>query len=529
MDLAKAPSFEVTFTSGSDDKRLDRLEKDVKKLTKAVDKLATKGGGGNVGVRNVVNKVKKVKTQNNLKNKIKDFSRTFADAYAEGSEEHEKGFEKFTDMLSNKPARDKAEREAKAEEAKIEKRRKKDRIRKRKSRRLAKQKAKADERLAKKQAKEEERQAKLKAKEAKKQAKEAEKARILAEKEFKRTHTIIGTPIIPSEEKLKKEMVKGPLAAYLHGGLQGVKNKLRVGLAPESTRKQRKKVNKKLQKAYNRYSKALISGDPKQFRLAQYEFSVLENTSGSYKHLVETYKELAEQDAEQALYLKEQENAQKMAIAAHNSVKRSEAKRRQQARQLAQKIKASLKNAKGADTAALALLGADDAANPQGWLARFTRGWSSFNRTMTKARTATQRLKTAGGWFVETALMSPERTVGKVVLNVMRGAGPYGFAVATAITMIISTPAVISAIVKVLGSKGGPLNRDWRRLIEDEVTGILSLEEQKRRDLGLDGYIVSPDVGFKPVDESSVYNSQLIRDEVRLNKLTQGEKVQFSR
>ena len=145
------------------------------------------------------------------------------------------------------------------------------------------------------------------------------------------------------------------------------------------------------------------------------------------------------------------------------------------------------------------------------------------------ARTFSQRLKTRGYWFLAAAAENPERTFGKVLLNVLSRAGPQGFMLAGAITTLISSPEVVKAIVKVLGMKGGPLNMDWRRLIEDEVTGILSLEQQKRRDLGLDGFMVSPDVGFKPVDESSVYNSVLLRDEIRLNKLSAGEKVQTSR
>ena len=338
--MVKAPSFEVTFGSGVDDKRLDRLERDMKALTKAVDKLASQGGGSSGGsIVNVVNKAKKVKKKNK-QNDDGSFVREVQDVLA-------------------------------------------------------------------------------------------------MQKLFGRQRT---TP------------------RAIHTAVQ-------------------------------------------QVRQARRDRAAQPIVNAAYKNAV-----LA-----QAADAKRQAAAQAKIDLAFRQMTGSWDKQ----------AKASNKAAKKQ--------GAFQLPEPQDFFSRAARKWNSFNRKMTKARTATQRLKTAGGWFVETALMSPERTVGKVVLNVMRGAGPYGFAIATAITMIISSPAVGSAIVKVLGSKGGPMNRDWRRLIEDEVTGILSLEEQKRRDLGLDGYIVSPDVGFKPVDESSVYNSQLIRDEVRLNKLSQGEKVQFSR
>ena len=346
--MVKAPSFEVTFGSGVDDKRLDRLERDMKALTKAVDKLASQGGGSSGGsVVNVVNKAKKVKKKNK-QNDDGSFVREVQDVLA-------------------------------------------------------------------------------------------------MQKLFGRQRT---TP------------------RAIHTAVQQVRQARR-----------------------DRAAQPIVD--------AAYKSAVMAQVADAKRQAA------AQAQVDQAF--------------------------RQQMAAWDKLAKASNKQGKKTGGGGRRGKKKKDPPTPWGWVNNLLEGWNKADKKVGKIRTMTQRLKTAGGWFVETALMSPERTVGKVVLNVMRGAGPYGFAIATAITMIISSPAVITAIVKVLGSKGGPMNRDWRRLIEDEVTGILSLEEQKRRDLGLDGYIVSPDVGFKPVDESSVYNSQLIRDEVRLNKLSQGEKVQFSR
>ena len=141
-------------------------------------------------------------------------------------------------------------------------------------------------------------------------------------------------------------------------------------------------------------------------------------------------------------------------------------------------------------------------------------------------RTATQRLNVFGLWFLGSAQLNPSYTVAKLFLNSLhRLGGPAGAALTTAITAIASAGPVIEQTIKTLGQKGGPLNQDWRRSIETETTGMFTLEEQKRRDLGLDGYIVSSDIGFQPISDTSVYNSQLARDEIRLNKLTQEEKV----
>lgn len=157
------------------------------------------------------------------------------------------------------------------------------------------------------------------------------------------------------------------------------------------------------------------------------------------------------------------------------------------------------------------------------------RAQLKFEEATKKIRTKTQRLNTYGLFFLETAQQNPAYTLGKFILNTINGFGPHGKAVAGAIAGIVSAIPVIQQTIKNLGMKGGPINQDWKRVIEEEVTGIFTLEEQKRRDLGLDGYIVSPDIGFRPVDETSVYNSQLARDEIRLNKLTQEEKVRAYR
>ena len=316
--------------------------------------------------------------------------------------------------------------------------------------------------------------------------------------------------------------------------------------APKVTKK--KKAKKQLRQAAKRYEDALLSGDRKKIHEALADMNAVDNI---YAKELQNAKFTAESKAEnRAISIRDQhveitfpekteepppetqedwgglgvddrkEKAEKerneraemvefeKEIKKQNKLKKQKDREKKKENAKIQKMKKKQRKKKKEE--------------PEGVLQKIVKGGAT-------ARVFSQRLKTRGYWFLAAAAQNPERTVGKVMLNVLSRAGPYGFALAGAITTLISSPEVIKAIVKVLGGKGGPLNRDWRRLIEDEVTGILSLEQQKRRDLGLDGYIVSPDVGFKPVDESSVYNSQLIRDEIRLNKLSQGEKVQFSR
>lgn len=157
-----------------------------------------------------------------------------------------------------------------------------------------------------------------------------------------------------------------------------------------------------------------------------------------------------------------------------------------------------------------------------GWALGAFQKYESYQRRL---RTRTQRLKSQGMWFLETMQENPARTAGKFILNSIKMTGPVGAALTGLFSTIISVHPVTISLVKNLGKKGGPWNQDWHRTISEEVTGMFTLEQQKRRDLGLHGYIVSSDVGYEPIDGTEVHNSLLHRDEIRLNKLSQGEKV----
>lgn len=156
--------------------------------------------------------------------------------------------------------------------------------------------------------------------------------------------------------------------------------------------------------------------------------------------------------------------------------------------------------------------------------------WARWNQNaeakIRKVRTKTQRLQTYGLWFVETAQHNPAYTAGKFMLNTMRlMAPPYGAVFAGLIASIVSSAYVVPQTIRNMSKKGRPWNIDWHRAVSDEVVGLFSLEEQKRRDLGLHGVIADPTSGYQPVEGTDIYNNQTIADTVRLNKLTQEQKV----
>ena len=122
-------------------------------------------------------------------------------------------------------------------------------------------------------------------------------------------------------------------------------------------------------------------------------------------------------------------------------------------------------------------------------------------------------------------LANPQEFVGTNILKILGGTGPYGAFVVSAITAIATAPAVAVEIIKLLSEKGLPLNRDWVRLIEDEVNGLFSVEEKKRRLLGIDSYIVTQTDRYQPDSGSSTSNSYENRDEIIISKFGQAEKA----
>ena len=75
--------------------------------------------------------------------------------------------------------------------------------------------------------------------------------------------------------------------------------------------------------------------------------------------------------------------------------------------------------------------------------------------------------------------------IARTIMGMAAGAGPYGLAFIAAITAIAAAPQVVEKIIKLLSTKGLPLNMDWHRIIENEVNALMNIEEKKRRLLGI--------------------------------------------
>lgn len=124
------------------------------------------------------------------------------------------------------------------------------------------------------------------------------------------------------------------------------------------------------------------------------------------------------------------------------------------------------------------------------------------------------------------AIQNPAGLVGDQLLTMLRGGGPYGVAVLGALGVVMSTAAAAEGLIKHLSQKGLPLNRDWKRAVEDEMNSLFSIEEKKRRLLGKDVFIVTQQDRYQSDSGSTTYNSLENRDEVIISKLGLAEKAE---
>ena len=160
-----------------------------------------------------------------------------------------------------------------------------------------------------------------------------------------------------------------------------------------------------------------------------------------------------------------------------------------------------------------------------GYLQEFADVRLRGERKLRAVRTLSQRHSAYGAFFVASAQINPVQTIQRIILNSLIRSGPVGAAIGTTAAIGLSVEPVIKQTIKTLGQKGLPLNQDYHHFFADQTVGFFTLEEQKRRDLGLAGVIANPDFGYEPIEGTSMYNSQQIANVVRLHKLGDQEKA----
>lgn len=101
--------------------------------------------------------------------------------------------------------------------------------------------------------------------------------------------------------------------------------------------------------------------------------------------------------------------------------------------------------------------------------------------------------------------------------NITKILGPVAIATLAA--------AVSIEVIKLMSTKGGPLNRDWRRFISEEVAVGLTRLQDKEDLLGITQTILTQIVGFEPNNENFTYNSLYNRGDNRLARIGLSDRV----
>lgn len=87
------------------------------------------------------------------------------------------------------------------------------------------------------------------------------------------------------------------------------------------------------------------------------------------------------------------------------------------------------------------------------------------------------------------------------------------------IGIAITAPIVIEQLIKALSIKGGPLNRDWKRYLDQEVDVGLSRQQVKQREQGIDVVVLTERSGFVPNNSNWTYNSLFDIDDKRISRI----------
>ena len=108
-----------------------------------------------------------------------------------------------------------------------------------------------------------------------------------------------------------------------------------------------------------------------------------------------------------------------------------------------------------------------------------------------------------------------QRAPESFIARMIRFAGPIGIASFLVFDKNAALmPAFLQFIVRALSAKGMPGNVDVRRAVGTITRDTMSIEEQRRRDLGEDPLILAYTNGFHQPD--SFYSSQEAVDRVRV-------------
>ena len=92
------------------------------------------------------------------------------------------------------------------------------------------------------------------------------------------------------------------------------------------------------------------------------------------------------------------------------------------------------------------------------------------------------------------------------------------------LALAVATPVVMVEVIKALSVKGGPLNRDWRRFIQNEVSVGLSREQQQEDKFGVSQTILTQVRGFVANNENWTFNNLFDVNDARIARIGMSDR-----
>ena len=132
-------------------------------------------------------------------------------------------------------------------------------------------------------------------------------------------------------------------------------------------------------------------------------------------------------------------------------------------------------------------------------------------------------LDTQGLKNLKAITSNPGALVQNKLLSMLGRAGIHGAIAVAIITLIIESPEIIKAVVEALGVKGGPLNQDYTRKLDEDFQVGIDKDLQFRRAAGFDIIITTSDAKYIITDPAFVNNSLVDIETTRSIRINSNE------
>ena len=136
-----------------------------------------------------------------------------------------------------------------------------------------------------------------------------------------------------------------------------------------------------------------------------------------------------------------------------------------------------------------------------------------------KAKDVIGQVDSKGRANLQRAASNPSGFVGDSLIRALGSAGPYGALTAAIVGTVLASPALLEAVVKAMGVKGGPLNQDYAFSAEEQENLLFGRLVQFQKLTGDDYVITSEDRGFAVGDPDFVLNSLVDVETARVGRI----------